>query len=208
VNSVLYYLAMILTPRLTLALDTAAILHKDHTRIGKEKTPYITHLIHVLSTVSNYTHDEDTLIAALLHDTVEDVEKYTLEKVENDFGLRVKEIVEKLTEVRVFDETLTPKERWVQAKTGYIDKLTNADGAVHLISAADKIHNIKSILDGYKNKDEILMLRFDGLALRGQVWFTGEVLKALSGNIPEVLEEEYRALHKELTLLSEKFQEK
>jgi (p)ppGpp synthase/HD superfamily hydrolase len=199
---------MIFTDRLTLALDTAAILHKDHVRIGKLNTPYITHLIHVLAIVSNYTDDENILIAALLHDTVEDVAGYTLETLEADFGKSVRDIVASLTEVRVFDESLSPRERWIEAKQGYIKNLASANTGAQIISAADKIHNIKSILGGYKNNDEKLMRRFDGLALRGQVWFTGEVLTALSSKIPNGLEQEYQIVHKELSELSERFQEK
>jgi (p)ppGpp synthase/HD superfamily hydrolase len=192
---------MILTERLQKAIDTAALLHRDHTRIGKKKIPYISHLIHVLAIVDRYSQDEDVLIAALLHDTIEDIPEYTAVMLERDFGSRVKDIVISLSEDRDFDSELSPKERWVQAKKSYLAKLLQAGYESHLISAADKIHNMSSIVEGFRNKDDIVMLRFEGVAMIGQVWFTEEVYKIISKTIPAELAEEYAALHAELKVL-------
>jgi (p)ppGpp synthase/HD superfamily hydrolase len=194
---------MILTPRLQKAIDTAALLHKDHVRIGKEKIPYITHLIHVLVILDNHGADEDTLIAGLLHDTIEDIPEYTGDILENEFGPDVRNIVESLTETRVFDDNLSPRERWIAAKKSYLEKLSGATPDAHVISAADKIHNMSCIIQGYEIKDEIMTLRFDVIALAGQVWFAGEVLKVLSGNIPKDLEENYISALKKLTIIKQ-----
>jgi (p)ppGpp synthase/HD superfamily hydrolase len=198
---------MILTPRLQKAIDTAALLHKDHVRIGKDKIPYITHLIHVLAILDNHNADEDTLIAGLLHDTIEDIPEYTGDILERDFGVNVRNIVESLTETRVFDEKLSPRERWIAAKKSYLEKLSEASSASHMISAADKIHNMSTIVEGYEQKDEIMMLRFDTLALKGQVWFTEEVLKELSENIPKELELEYISALSKLKTIEQKYQD-
>ena len=199
---------MTLTPRLQKAIDTAALLHKDHVRIGKNKIPYITHLIHVLAILDNHEANEDTLIAGLLHDTLEDIPEYTGEKLALDFGDNVRNIVESLTEIRIFDDKLSPRERWIAAKRSYLEKLSAASREAHMISAADKIHNMSCIIEGYETEDEIMMLRFDTLALMGQVWFNGEVLKVLSGNIPSNLEEEYSKYLSKLQLLQEKYPDK
>ncbi len=118
----------------------------------------------------------------------------------------MRNIVESLTETRVFDDSLSPRERWIAAKKGYLEKLSEASPAAYMISAADKIHNMGTIIEGYTMKDEILMLRFDTLALKGQVWFTEEVLKKLSGNIPNDLEAQYRSTLEKLREIEQKYQ--
>lgn len=197
---------MILTTRLQKAIDTAALLHKDHTRIGIKKIPYITHLIHVLAILDNHNANEDTLIAGLLHDTIEDIPEYTGDILEQDFGKNVREIVESLTEIRVFDNSLSPRERWIAAKKSYLEKFSESSYEAHMISAADKIHNMNCIIEGYANNDESLMLRFEGPALKGQVWFVDEVLKLLSGKIPKDLEAEYRDSLSKLKDIEQKYQ--
>ncbi|MEN9852547.1 MAG: hypothetical protein RI996_490 [Candidatus Parcubacteria bacterium] len=192
---------MILTDRLQKAIDTAALLHREHTRIGKKKIPYISHLIHVLAIVDRYTDEEDVLIAALLHDTIEDIPEYTKEMLERDFGTAVKDIVLSLSEDREFVETLSPRDKWIQAKKSYLAKLAQASKQSHLISAADKIHNMSCIIDGYAEKDDVLMLRFEGAALMGQVWFTKEVYNIISPTIPKDMSETYMSLHHKLTAL-------
>ncbi len=196
---------MILTPRLQKAIDTAALLHKDHVRIGKDKIPYITHLIHVLAIIDNCGADEDTLIAGLLHDTIEDIEGYTGEKLESDFGSSVRAIVESLTEQRVFDDSLSPRDRWIAAKKSYLAQLKEASAAACLISAADKIHNMSCIIEGYSSGDEVMMLRFDTLALEGQLWFNTEVYNTLERRIPESLSTIYKSHLANLQALGSKY---
>src|SRR3989344_3012922 len=74
------------------AIRAASVLHKDQVRKGQVPYPYITHLTAVAMIVSDYTDDEDTIVASLLHDTLEDTD-YTEKELEDDFGGSVKEIV-------------------------------------------------------------------------------------------------------------------
>ena len=77
---------MSLTPRLMRAIDTAAVSHRDHVRKGSG-IPYVAHLYAVMHLVSQATGDEDVLIAALLHDTLEDVpEVYPEARMRAEFG--------------------------------------------------------------------------------------------------------------------------
>ena len=78
--------------RIEQALRAITILHKDQVRKGAMSIPYISHLFAVALIVSEYTKDEDTLIGALLHDTLEDTD-YTGEELEQDFGGKVREKV-------------------------------------------------------------------------------------------------------------------
>ena len=64
------------------AIRAASVLHKDQIRKGSVPYPYVTHLFAVAMIVSDYTSDEDTIVAALLHDTLEDTD-YTEEELED-----------------------------------------------------------------------------------------------------------------------------
>lgn len=192
---------MTLTPQLQKAIDTAALLHKDHVRIGDKGIPYISHLIHVLAIVSTYTEREEVLIAALLHDTIEDVPEYTLSILEQDFGREVRIIVESLSEIREFETGLSERDRWIHAKKSYLTKIALAGTDAHIISAADKIHNMSCIVEGITKGDQSLTRRFEGQALLGQVWFTEEVYKIIESTLPDGLRLQYQRIHAELKAL-------
>ena len=74
------------------AIRAATILHQDQLRMGSVPLPYISHLMAVVLILSDYTNDEDTIVAALLHDTLEDTD-YTLDELREDFGGPVAELV-------------------------------------------------------------------------------------------------------------------
>ena len=108
--------------------------------------------------VSDYTDDEDTIVATLLHDTIEDTD-YTSGELQEDFGGDVREIVESLSEPQ---DTDTKKYSWLEQKKRYAKKLKGASQAALLISAADKIHNMRMIVDEYYEDHTRFMADFDG----------------------------------------------
>lgn len=125
------------TPRLERAIKFAAQKHDGQLRIEKERLPYITHLISVAVLVSSHTDDEDCIIAALLHDTLEDT-KTSVEEIGEQFGSTVAAYVGAVTEKKVAD--------WKASKQSYIDQLKIVPEGALIIAAADKIHNIASRL--------------------------------------------------------------
>lgn len=124
-------------------IKAAALLHEDHRRSGAVPIPYITHLVAVMMILRDYTSDEDTLVAALLHDTLEDTD-YTTEELETDFGKDVAAIVTTLTEPD-FSETVT----WTRKKQQYVKQLKRGPESAILVAAADKIHNFRSVVEEY-----------------------------------------------------------
>ena len=62
------------------AIKAATLLHQDHVRQGQIPLPYVTHLVATMMIVRDYTSDENTLVAALLHDALEDTD-YTKEEM-------------------------------------------------------------------------------------------------------------------------------
>jgi (p)ppGpp synthase/HD superfamily hydrolase len=84
-------------------------------------------------------------VAALLHDTLEDTD-YTAEELENDFGKTVRKYVEAVSEPKYDkDEKLS----WSERKKRYAEQLRKAPLEAVMISAADKAHNFRSMVEEY-----------------------------------------------------------
>ena len=154
-----------LGPRFLRALVFAAEKHKGQTR--KASTiPYIAHLMGVASLVLEAGGDEDLAIAALLHDLVEDCGGAPmLKEVRRRFGQRVAKVVEGCT-----DADTTPKPPWLERKQSYIRHLKNADADTRLVSAADKLNNVRSIISDYRTIGESVWSRFNG-GREGTLWY-------------------------------------
>jgi len=122
------------------------------------KIPYISHLLATAATVMEYGDSEEQVIAALLHDAAEDAGgEATLIEIESKFGTEVAGIV------KACSDTLEEnKPEWKTRKKAYIEKLKQVNNhSVLLVSIADKLHNIQSILRDYKKTGEKLWERFN-----------------------------------------------
>jgi len=144
--------------RIEQAIRAAAILHEDQKRRGKVPLPYVTHLAAVAWIVSDYTDSEDTIVGAWLHDTLEDTD-YTREELEEDFGHEVKKIVEAVTEPKEKDGK---KLTWAESKEAYNEQLKIGPEEALVISAADKIHNMRSIVEEYHDNQKAFLKDFPG----------------------------------------------
>lgn len=152
------------SPRLIRAINTAAWAHRNHVRKGTD-IPYVSHIFGVMHLVSEVTDDEDVLIAALFHDILEDVpEEYSAEAMEADFGPRVVELVGGVTK----DSSLPD---WQSRANAYLEHLRAAEDGSVLISAADKLHNLLSILADHEDIGEDLWTRFNSGKERQQWWY-------------------------------------
>lgn len=138
------------TYRVEQAIRAAAVLHKDQLRKGSMPFPYITHLIATAFTLIDYTHDEDVIIAALLHDTLEDTD-YTIDELQEDFGVRVRELVETVTEPKSTSEN---KISWREKKQIYAKQIKKGPLEAVLVAAADKIHNFRTLVEDYYDAPE------------------------------------------------------
>lgn len=131
--------------RIEQAIRAAAVLHRDQNRKGSMPFPYVTHLYSVAMLLSEFTQDEDVIVAALLHDTIEDSD-YTPSELEEDFGGRVREIVDTLTEPK---DTEEHKISWADRKKAYAKQLKNGSLEAVMIAAADKAHNFRTSVEEY-----------------------------------------------------------
>ena len=155
--------------------------------------PYISHLIGVASLVLEAGGDEDLAIAALLHDVVEDCGGAPmLREVRRRFGRRVAHVVEGCT-----DTDLTPKPPWRQRKQDYLLHLRTADADTRLVSAADKLHNVRHILTDFREDGDKIWERFNGKRA-GTLWYYRALLKEFRRTKPNRVVNELARVVREL----------
>ncbi len=163
---------MMLSARFTDGLIFATQLHGNQTRKGSG-VPYIAHLLGVASIALEHGANEDEAIAALLHDAIEDQGGApTREEIRRRFGDTVTAIVDGCT-----DTDITPKPPWRQRKEAYIAHISKASTSVLLVSASDKLHNARSILNDYRVLGDAVWERFKG-GKEGTLWYYRSLVKA------------------------------
>lgn len=166
-----------LTDRLAEAFTYAERLHRNQTRKGND-IPYVAHLMAVCATVLEWGGDEDVAIAALLHDAVEDQGGLdTLAETEVRFGHRVAAIVAACSDSVTADKS--QKAPWQDRKEATILKLRSADRDVALVTAADKLHNLTSLVRDVEREGPETMRRFNAPADK-IIWYHAAVAEALA----------------------------
>ena len=124
--------------RLLSAIAFAAHKHRDQRRKDLVASPYINHPIGLANVLANEAgiEDERILIAAILHDTIEDTET-TEQELIRDFGKEVADIVMEVTD----DKTLSKAER----KQLQIEHAATISRRAKVVKLADKICNLRDI---------------------------------------------------------------
>ena len=125
---------------LEIAINFASAAHSGQKR-KYSGIPYITHPIAVMEIVSTVEHDENMLIAAVLHDVVEDT-KRTLNDIKYYFGDDVAELVGHLTDVSKPEDGKRSIRKEIDAV-----HLSKACGRAKTIKLADLVHNSQSIIE-------------------------------------------------------------
>lgn len=166
------------------ALRYAWQLHRRQKR-KMGQTPFFAHLMGVASLVLDYGGGQEEAIGALLHDAVEDQGGLeTLEEIRRRFGDRVAAIVEGCT-----DSFQQPKPPWRERKEQFLARLAEASDSVRLVCAADKIHNLRSLVRAYQNQAEAIWSAFRG-GREGTLWYYRAVLEVLQkGSSLPILQE-------------------
>ena len=190
--------AIQLGPRFLKAFLFAADKHDGQAR--KASTiPYIAHLMGVASLVLEAGGDEDLAIAALLHDVVEDCGGTPmLKEVRRRFGARVAKIVDGCT-----DAYSIPKLPWRERKETYLRHLKPADTGTRLVSAADKLNNVRSILSDYRQRGESVWSRFSG-GRDGTLWYYQTLLDEFLKRKPNRITRDLQLAVEELEALTRK----
>ena len=122
------------------AVEFAALKHRDQRRKDADASPYVNHPIgvaHLIAEVGGVT-DLNALVAAVLHDTIEDTET-TVDELDRRFGSQVRRIVEELTD----DKTLEKSVR----KELQVEHARSLSASAKLVKIADKIMNVRDVTD-------------------------------------------------------------
>jgi (p)ppGpp synthase/HD superfamily hydrolase len=133
------------TPADTLALlraaSFAARVHATHRRKGAAGEPYVNHVLEVAQILAEHGAPPEAIVAALLHDTVEDSDKdpepITPERIAAEFGETVAAIV-----AEVSDDKSLPKE---SRKALQVKHAPGRSAAAKALKLADKISNLRAI---------------------------------------------------------------
>lgn len=158
--------------------------------------PYLAHLLSVSALVLEHGGTEDQAIAALLHDAAEDHGgQQIVDEIRAEFGDGVADIVVACSDSLTVDPKA--KAAWWPRKVAYLDHLADASDASLLVSAADNLHNARSILTDYRSYGDVLWDRFNKDAGRaGSLWYYTRLVEIytarLSGVPSAALVEELR----------------
>ena len=149
------------------------------------------HLLNVCRIVAENNCSDEVLAAALLHDVVEDT-AVTIDDVEKNFGKHIAEIVRGATELDKLEKKAIEKEStWRERKEHTIYFLQHEASVDQLlVSAADKLDNLRSIVYDHKKIGEKLWSRFNA-SKEQQAWYYTTVATILmdKGNDSNLLPE-------------------
>lgn len=163
------------------AIEFVANKHRNHWRKGTS-IPYISHLMNVMKILCEEGASAEIVIAGILHDVVEDT-PVSVEEINKLFGEKVARLVVKASEQDKLDDAEKRKKDketpWRERKEKTIAHLNDEpDPDYLLVSAADKLDNIRAIRADYERIGDDLWSRFNaGKEELG--WYYTEIGKAL-----------------------------
>ncbi|MFB1511437.1 MAG: HD domain-containing protein [Thiocapsa sp. C3-sup] len=182
--------------RFEAALCLAAQAHHGQVRKGTANVlglalPYITHPVAVATLVQRYGGDADQIIAALLHDVLEDGGEHWAERIATECGAEVLALVRFCTDD--VPDAAGHKAPWRERKEAYMAHLAQATGPGLLVSACDKLANLQAIHLDRLECGPSVWARFS--AERTAVfWYYGALIAAFGERVPSAL---VQALHRE-----------
>ncbi|MDP3714575.1 MAG: AAA family ATPase [Mycobacteriales bacterium] len=174
-----------LTTRYDDALLFASSHHRDQLRKGSQ-VPYLSHLMAVSGLVLEHGGDEDTAIAALLHDSVEDAPAGTggevLATIRQRFGEKVADIVRACSDG--LDADGNRSGTWAERKRPYIEGMSHKSPEALLVTAADKTHNARCIVADVDAFGPDFWRLFNACPHQLS-WYYGAVVDAVAQGLPE-----------------------
>lgn len=193
--------------RLPMAMAYAAVLHSPQTRKDDLCTPYITHPLTVAGLVWHYglgadayaDELEDLVIAALLHDVVEDAGGADLlRQIQQMFGPRVAQLVHAATDSTTPDPAdkppWRPRKEQHLARVRQLSEATPAgirDAGACLVIGCDKLHNLSETAFAVSARGDGYLERFHG-GVDGTKWYYRQMFEALRPALPDAMIDDFR----------------
>ena len=172
------------SPRIELAINTAVEAHGLRRR--KAKRGYQTgHVLSVALITADFGFDEDTVIAAMLHDTLEDTE-LDPDVIRSNFGQLVLGMVRDVSE----PQKSAP---WQERKETYLAQLRSTPRLGSLaIASADKIHNLTTMTTELERQGPVFIEAFN-TNLEGMLWYQRTVLATVTARWSHPILDEHRS---------------
>ncbi len=149
------------------ALEFAAKAHKGQVRKGSW-SPYIVHPVETALIAMTLTDDQDVVVAALLHDIIEDT-PYSAKDIEESFGSRVAKLVQEESENKRIGQK--PSETWKIRKEEFIKSLDHKDRDAKIIALADKLSNMRATYQGNRKNGIEFWQRFNEKRKEMHAWY-------------------------------------
>jgi len=174
--------------------------HGHQTRKGKP-TSYMSHLLQVQGLVLDAGGSLDQLVAALLHDALEDADTpadraVRQQQIEDHFGGAVLRIVLDCTDTTP-SEAGANKGPWRERKERYLAQLRSAPADSQLVAACDKRHNLMDLVLDIRHEGPATLDRFSSSPAE-QLWYFESMLEICRVALPGRLERELDDLVNEL----------
>lgn len=193
------------TERLSEAVIKACIWHAGQVR-KEASVPYVAHLWAVALKLARYGLSDDIIIAAILHDTLEDtgLKPYILE---SEFWPNVLRLVQAVSE-------LPKSNSWEERKKEMIKRISSADLEVKIISCADKLDNLQSVCralhaEGFREGQDTSVAKVWNSFNRGydsQRWYYQSILESIFANV--AIKDLHPIFGKFMRLVERTFQER
>lgn len=176
------------------AIIFATEKHRGQYRKGTD-VPYIVHPLEVMTICMTMTDKTELLIAALLHDTIEDV-GVSKEEIAECFGSRVAEIVASESEDK--QRHRSEAESWKDRKEATIKELVSCDTDIKIVTLSDKLANLRSIYRDKKTLDDKIWQRFNVKDPALHKWYYSSIFNACPELSDMEAYEEYAELLKKV----------
>ena len=188
---------MAYSPNVANAFAFALRIHDGQYRKGRQ-VPFITHPMAVAALVGEDGGTEAEIMAALLHDCVEDGGGMaTLEAIRTEFGDEVADIVWGCS-----DSHEQPKPPWRKRKQTFIESLRDATPSVKRVVTADKIHNVRALRELLQEQGADAWNAFKG-GRDGTLWYYDAIASSIGTGYEarslNILRSEVKALHERST---------
>lgn len=169
----------------------AAFAKEAHAGTFRKGTdiPYITHPIESALIVSLMSDDKELIVAALLHDVVEDA-GVKGEELEALFGARVAGLV--------LGESEDKSKTWLERKSATLEHLKTADRDKKILVLGDKLSNLRSTAKDYLVIGDRVWERFRVTDKKLHAWYYGNIKEALRDMKEYPCYQEYLLLYEKI----------
>ncbi|MEX1025311.1 MAG: HD domain-containing protein [Planctomycetota bacterium] len=181
--------ASLFDPDVERAIQASHQAHAGQLRRGGAGVPYHTHPYHVALLLARSGAPSHVLVAALLHDAVEDSDDWTLARVGHEFGARVAALVDELSE----DKALS----WTERKEHGIAHVASMSPEAVTIKCADQLHNLSTLATELESTSDptALWSKFNGgreATLRNARLLTDALAEHAPTRLANALDKAYR----------------